>query len=83
MVIPRFQSFDFLCTIYVYMLTAIHIKVIIQFKTVKSRPTLITNIHKNNNKWLNGHFGSKQNTLTYHKRFWYPAGLKYSKQVKS
>ena len=35
---------------YVYMLTALHIKVIIQLKTTKSGPILISDIHKNDNK---------------------------------
>ena len=51
------------------------IKVIIQLKTVKSGPILISNVHKSNNKGLNGLFGSKHSTLTYLERFlvssWY------------
>ena len=50
----QIQTFYFQCTFYVYMPTALHIKVIIQLKTVKSRPILIPNIHKNNFKGLNG-----------------------------
>ena len=68
MEIPRFQTF-LLSMYYVYMLTVLHIKVLIQLKTVKSRPILILNIYKNNNKRLNELFGSKHGTLTYLERF--------------
>ena len=51
--IPQISK-HFWATIYVYMFTALHIKVIIQLRTVKSRPILISNIHKNNNKRING-----------------------------
>ena len=71
------------CTIYVYMLTALHTKVIIQLKTVKSRPILISNVHKNNIKRLNGLFVSKHSTLTHLKRFGHPAGLNYTWQVET
>ena len=50
------------------MLTVLHIKVIIQLKTVKSRPMLMSNIHKHNIKMLHGLLKRKHNSLTYHKR---------------
>ena len=63
--IPNFFNFYVLF----YMLTALHIKVIIQLKASKSRPIFISDIHKNNNERPDGLFGSKHNTLTYLKRF--------------
>ena len=66
--IPQVSK-HFWATTYVYMFTVLHIKVIIQLKAVKSRPILISTIHENNKKRLNGLFESKHSTVTYHKRF--------------